>query len=132
MKRSGENEAMAHVFSRRTIVARCEGVERITNSVHVVEKLTDLATPCLRARESVVRHQIQAVRNIALKMQRQGVVTGAIVGAKNRNVGKIVSAIAVHSRLESVVRAKDPIGAEGVLSARGSVQRVGRVVIRIN
>src|SRR5258708_131675 len=123
---------MADIFSGRTIVSGREGVEGIANSIDIIEELPNLAAPRFCAGERVVRHEIQAVGDVALKMQRQGVIAGTIVGAKNGNIWKIVAAVAVHAGLESVVRAQNPVGAECVLSASGGVQRVGRVVIRID
>src|SRR5260370_5224347 len=65
-------------------------------------------------------------------MQRRSVVTGTVVGAKYGSVWKIVAAVAVHAGFESVVRAQNPVGVEGVLNAGGGMQRVRRVVIRID
>src|SRR5260370_27806864 len=65
-------------------------------------------------------------------MQRRSVVTGTVVGAKYGSVWKIVAAVAVHAGFESVVRAQNPVGIEGVLNAGGGMQSVRRVVIRID
>src|SRR5438132_5555833 len=45
MNRSGKNKTMPDVLARWTIISRGEGVERIANAVHIIEKLTDLASP---------------------------------------------------------------------------------------
>src|SRR5713101_1724609 len=132
MKGAGENEAMTDIFSRWTIISRSEGVEGITDAVDVIEKFADLAPPGSGAGERVVGDEIQAPRHVTLKMQRQGVVTGTIVGAKYGDSWKIIAPVAVHASLQGVVRAQNPVGVEGVLNAGGGMQCIRRVVIRID
>src|SRR6266478_2119511 len=123
---------MADVFAGGTIVARGEGVEGITDAIHIIEEFTDLASPRFCAGERVVGDEIQAMRDVALKMHGKGFVTGAIVGAKYGDAGKIITPVAVHASFKSVIGAQNPIGVESMLNAAGGVQRVGGVVIRID
>src|ERR1700674_1721028 len=123
---------MPDVFSRWTIISRGEGIRGIADAIDIIEELTDLTSPGFGAGQRVVRDEIQAPRNVSLKMQRKGVVTGTVVGTEYRDVGKIVAAVAVHAGLESVVRAQNPIGVESVLNAGGGMQCVGGVVIRVD
>src|SRR6267143_1378043 len=123
---------MADVFTGWGIVAWSEGVKGIANAVDIVEELAKLASPRFCAGEGVVGDEPKAPGYVALEMQREGVVTGAIVGAEDGYVGKTVAAVAVHAGLEGVVRAQNPIGIEGVLNSRRRMQCVGRVVIRID
>src|SRR5260370_39225313 len=94
---------MADIFAGRTIVSRGEGVERIADAIDVIEELADLAAPGFCAGERVIGDETQASRQIALKMQREGVVTGAIVGAENGYAGETGAAIVGHARLERVI-----------------------------
>src|SRR6267378_2626762 len=123
---------MADVFTGWAIVAWSEGVKGIANAVDIVEELAKLASPRFCAGEGVVGDETKAPRYVALEMQREGVVTGAIVGAEDGYVGKTVAAVAVHAGLEGVVRAQNPIGIEGVLNAGSGMQRVRSVVMRID
>ena len=118
---SRQNEALPDVFAGGTIISRGEGVEGITDAIHIIEELSNLASPGFCASERVVRDKIQAVGYVALKMQRKSFVAGTIVGAEHGDVWKIVAPVAVHAGLESVVRAQNPVGVEGVLNASRSM-----------
>src|SRR6266478_7116680 len=100
---------MADVFAGGTIVARGEGVEGITDAIHIIEEFTDLASPRFCAGERVVGDEIQSMRDVALKMHGKGFVTGAIVGAKYGDIWKIITAVAVHASFKSVIGAQNPI-----------------------
>ena len=138
---------MANVFARGSIVARSERIQRIANAVHVVEKFAEQAAPGLRLGERVVRGQTEATRNIALQMQHERVVAGAVVGVKNVHAGhdgllvdrvgggnqrseKIVAAaitvstVAMIALLVRVVSADRPVFIEGMLNAPGNVDGV--------
>src|SRR5260370_10615267 len=123
---------MADVVAGGTIVARGEGIEGIADAIHIIEEFTDLASPRFCAGERVVGDEIQAMRDVALQMDGKRFVTGAIVGAEDGYVGKAVAPVTMHASFESVVRAQNPVCAEGVLNAGGGMQRVGRVVMRID
>src|SRR6266436_6570885 len=123
---------MADVFAGGTIVARGEGIEGIADAIHIIEEFTDLASPRFCAGERVVGDEIQAMRDVALQMDGKRFVTGAIVGAEDGDAGKIITPVAVHAGFESVVRAQNPVCAEGVLNTGGNVQCVGSMVIRID
>src|SRR5260370_1715980 len=123
---------MPDVFSRWTIISRSEGVEGIAYAIDIIKKLADLASPRFGGGERVIRDEIQTSRDVALQVDRQRRVTGTIVGAKNGNVWKIITPVSLHSGLERIIRAQNPVGIEGVLSAAGGVQCMGSVVIRVD
>src|SRR5260370_37285327 len=116
---------MPDVFSRWTIVSRSEGVEGIANAIDIVEKLADLAPPGFCAGERVVCNEIQTPRYVSLKMQREGVVMGTIVGAKKGDVRKTVAAGAGERGLEHVGSGQDACGVVGGLKRGGRVRGVG-------
>ena len=122
----------------------------VTHAIHIVKQLAQQATPRLRLRERIVRHQIEAV-HVALQMQHQSVVAGTVIGFENIDVGhhrpliaricrigrgnkraEQISAagigegaVAVISLLVHVIGARKPMFVERVLHAAGSVNGIG-------
>ncbi len=161
MEGAGEHEAMADVFAGGAVVAGTEGIElsglraalQRADAVDVVEEFAEQAAPGLRFRELIVRDQAEEA-HIALQVEHEGVVAGAIVGLKHVDVGHDVGliggvvgvrrgnergeeigaagvgegAIAVVALLVDVVGAGQPVLIEGVLGAAGDVNGVGRLV----
>src|SRR5260370_8047892 len=115
-----------------TISTRSEGGEGSAHAVDIIEQLADLASPRFRGGERVIRDEIQTPGDVGLQVDRQRLVTGTVVGAKNGNVWKIITPVSVHSGLERIIRAQNPVGIERVLNATGGVQCIRRVVIRVD
>src|SRR3984885_1892535 len=139
---ASQNEPVAHVFTGRTVIALGKRIERIADAVYVIEQLAQDAAPGLRFRERVIRDQIEAARDVALQVNREAIVAGAIVAFKERDVwrvggkihagSEIVAAIAVIALLVGVIGAHQPLSIERMLEARGGVNGVGRAVAAIN
>ena len=54
MQRSGQNEAVRDIFSGWAEIAGAEGMQRIANSVDIIEQLAQYAAPGVRARQRVI------------------------------------------------------------------------------
>jgi len=65
-------------------------------------------------------------------MESKRVIAGTIVGAEDGNIGEIVTTIGVHAALERPVRTQCPISIESVLNAGGGVNRIRRMVVRVD
>src|SRR5579863_3405686 len=86
---SGEDGAMTDILTRRAVVARGKRVKGITNTVHIIKQLAQYTSPSVGAGECVVQNEVETVGDVALETQQQGVVAGAIVGAKYGKVGDV-------------------------------------------
>ena len=95
---SGENEAGGDVLAGGAVVAGAEGIERIADAVDIVEEFSEHAAPGLRLRQRIVRDQVEAVGDVALQVEHQRVVAGAIVGFENVDVGNEILVGGVGSR----------------------------------
>ena len=139
VQRTGEHKAMTNVLARRPVIARAECIQlpglrsalQFADTVHIVKEFAEQASPRLRLGERVVRDQVEAAR-VALQMQHQRVVAGAVVGLEHGGRGKRKRAITVVSLLMGVVGAHQPVLVEGVLGTAGDVDGVGRLVVGID
>src|SRR5215469_5057217 len=59
-----QHKAIANVLTGRSVVARAEGIQRITNAVNVVEEFTHGAAPGLGAGQGIVGHKMEPGREI--------------------------------------------------------------------
>ena len=126
-----QNEPVANVFARRSVVARGESVQRIADSIHIIKQFAQHASPGLRLREGIVRDQVKPVRDVALQVKHEGVVAGAVVRPEHRG-RKRVRAIGMISFFVGVVRARGPICVERVLHTGSRVQGIRCLVIGID
>ena len=145
---------MEDIFAGWAVIAGAKGIERIANSIHVIEKLAENAAPSFRARQRVVGDEIEPARNASLQMNCKRVVARAIVGAKDGDVGDVIAlvghvlgverrkereagliliaAVSVVALFVSVIGGESPVGVESVLEASSGVKRVRSFVMRIN
>src|SRR5271156_1695465 len=139
---AGQHETIADVFTGRTVITFGERIERIADAVHVVEQLAQDAAPGLRFRERVIGDEIEAAGDVALQVDREAVVAGAIVALEQRDVwrvgrqidarSEVVAAVAVIALLVGVIGADEPLSVEGMFEARAGVDGVGRSVAAVN
>src|ERR1700687_2264368 len=153
VQRTGDHKAVANIFAGRAVVAGAEGIQRIANAVHVVEKFAEEASPGLLLCERVARGYAVAAGDIGLHAKHKGVVTGAVVRVKdvdarddaflvghvregNQRSEKIgaaaiaVPAVTMIALLVRVVCADRQVFIEGVLNAARNVDGVRRLVAR--
>src|SRR6267378_3051585 len=133
MHRSCKNEAVPNILSGGAIVAWSKSIKRIADAVDVIEQFADEASPGFCAGKCVVRDEIQASRDVSLQMYCKRFVAGTVVRTEYGNTALIiVPPIAVHARLKRPIRAQDPIRVEAMFNPCSRMQRIRRVVIRIN
>jgi len=109
------------------VVAGTEWVEYAGDAIDIIEQLTDGSAPGGRVREHVVGGDFEAIGKLVLQLDGQAVVDRTIVGAEQRNGGRIdrnsesggvfVAAILVHALLVLVGEVDAPVVSEGVLKA---------------
>ena len=131
---------MANVFAGGTVVAGAESVQlpgiRISirywaHAIHIVEEFAEQASPGLRLGELVVRDQTEAA-HIALRVQHQCVVTGAIVGREDVGSRIRKSAIAMVPLLMRIVGANQPVFIKRVLDSSRDMDGVRRLIVGID
>src|SRR5882724_120235 len=116
---------MTHVFAGGTVISRPKGIERIRDTVHVVEQLAHLRSPGGGARKRVVRGHVTATAAV-LKNKRRPVVAGPVVGSEHgciRRGGRqrdpaqvFIAPILVDTALMLELRRQSPVIREGVLN----------------
>src|SRR5215469_102033 len=125
-------EAMADVFSRRTVISRPEGIVNVRNAVDVIEQLTDGGAPGGRMRKNVIDRQFEAVGEAVLHLHGPPVVDGAVITTKKGKTRILVAPILMNSLLMLVTKAQTPIVSESVLVGCAGHERVRGVVVWVD
>jgi len=61
LERSDQDEAVANIFTGRAVIARAESVERIRNSIDVIEEFADDGSPAGGAGKNVIGGEFEAI-----------------------------------------------------------------------
>jgi hypothetical protein len=150
---SRQNQPVGDVLSGRPVIAFRKRIERVADPIHVVEEFAQDAAPGFGARQRIVQDQAES-GEVGLQMDRKPVVPRPVVASEDSNVGDIlllgreiagikrrekrvaglvyISAVAVVALLVSPVRAQRPMGIERMLNAGAGMQRIRRLVSRID
>src|ERR1035441_255155 len=123
---------MRNVFARRTVISRSKRMERITNSIHVVEQFAQEAAPGLCSGECVVSDEIKTMGYVALSDDHQRVVAGAVVGFEKSEIREAITAIPVIALLVHVVGTERPVFVKRMLHAAGNVYCVRSFVVWVD
>src|SRR6476659_8463004 len=124
------------------MIARTESIQWIGHAVHIVKQFSDHRSPGGGAGQDIVSRQFETVRKAMLQLHGEPVVAGAIVSSKQRNVRRshrqseaghvFVATILVNTLLMFEADPDPPISREIMFNAGAGLQRVWRVVMRIN
>ena len=140
---------MAHIFPRRSVVAGAKRIIHVRDAVNVVEQLAYDCPPGGGMGPGVMRVNLETAGKAMRDAKRSSIVTRAVIGAENRNVGGsarqrtvghehriighvFITPVLMHSLVMFVVEIQPPGFAQGVLDTRAGLQVIGRVVMRVD
>jgi len=68
---------------------RAEGIERVRNTVDVIEEFADYRAPRGGVGKNIIGGEFEAIGKAMLELNRETVVAGAIVGTEKGNVWRV-------------------------------------------